>query len=132
MAGKDWLGLEICSQSSNVTQEQELGEKGVALSFDQSAIALLWLISTQVPEILGLLKNNVYCEQAGGGGRLGVTEPHPTDARGTSMDFRSPKPATSAFPPSHLLWGMGRGGVWLGGERQVSAKLLDFSQLILT
>lgn len=132
MAGRDRLGLEICSQSSNVTQEQKLGEEGVASSFDQSAIALLWLIPTQVPEILGLMKKNVHCEQAGGGGRLGVTEPHPTEARGTSMDFRSPKPTTSAFPPSHLLWGMGRGGVWPGGERQVSAKLLDFSQLILT
>lgn len=48
--------------------------RGATEDFGQSAVALLWLIITQVPETLGTLKErNVCCEQ---GGRLNVMEPH--------------------------------------------------------
>lgn len=65
----------------------------------------------------------------GEGGGLRVIKPHLTEAKGTRVDFCYPKPATSAFPPSHLLRGMERRGICLGRERQGSAKLLCSSQL---
>lgn len=54
-------------------------------------------------------------------GRLGVMEPHLTEARGTWVGSPLPPLGISALPRLPGRWE--DGGVCVGGEREVSAKL---------